>query len=110
MPFDDPTARPDVEVVNREELAVIDRMLALLRTPRAWVKGHQHWHGRYCLIGAFRKARWDNPNAGFVTELEPVWCALERVVAGNPVLFNDRETTHHRDIIRALRLTRASFE
>lgn len=113
MPFDDPTARPDVEVANQAELVVIDRMLALLRTPQQWCKGREQYGPvTYCLIGAFSTAKIGNAFHGYELVIgDPVWARMIRLLRGrDPVEYNDAKRRRHADILGLLRRTRASFE
>lgn len=107
MPLDDPTTRIEIEVPHKEELAVIDEMIRLLRTPSNWCKGKEEIHGRHCLIGARNKVvrqEYDQYAA------DRVWERLFGIIGDHPVHFNDDRKTRHRDILSVLARTRASFE
>ncbi len=111
MPFDDASARPKVKVANQRELALIDKMLELLRTPRQWIKGSPYSNGRYCLIGAFGKAKYGDPYVyEYFAGRDRVWKRLTKINGRNLILFNDATGTRHRDVVSLLRRVRASFE
>jgi hypothetical protein len=119
MPLDDTTKRVEVEIPHREELALIDGMRALLRTPSNWCKGAESIHGRYCLLGALREAEKGGLNREYVIRGRSfstkvgvkVWGRLYTLCGGNdPTSVNDAHVTDHRDIVSLLALARASFE
>ncbi len=117
MPFDNPKEQLKVRVRNRQEVALIDKMLTLLRTPSNWCKDTPEIHGRYCLIGAWTKA--DSGDARALSCMASpaavrVWTQLKilslRVGEIDPVALNDKQGTRHRDIVSLLVRARASFE
>lgn len=128
MPLDDTTKRVEVEIPHREELALIDGMRALLRTPSNWCKGAESIHGRYCLLGALREAEKGGLNRESANPVESrvyvirgrsfstkvgvkVWGRLYTLCGGNdPTSVNDADVTDHRDIVSLLASARASFE
>jgi hypothetical protein len=126
MPFDDPLARVEIDVANREEIAILDGMARRLATPDLWCKGSLASGVSRCLIGALNEEdhgnynyRWGRINLRFdrvsarvvyhrLNELAGWW--PDRSENDQAVGFNNADTTTHADVLGLIQRARASFE
>ncbi len=126
MPFDNPATRVDVEVQNREEIAILDGMARRLATPDLWCKyslrsGHSH-----CIAGALNEEDhgdhdylwYDKGGVQFSAASRHVYDRLNdlagpqrnRTRSDQAVDFNNAESTTHADILGLIQRARRSFE
>ncbi len=124
MPFDDASKRIEIELPNRDEIAILNEMLFLLRRRKYWCRGLLHetresWffgreHEAYCLSGALNMADHGSPynHSGSLRSGVVAVRARLRLLARRPRLsmFNDDPWVQHKDILALLRRARRTFE
>lgn len=86
-------------------------VLALLRDPKRWGKGHMQSHGRYCLLGGIERVYDYSRKYQVKARLRAAINAHRRnkgthVKSPDIITFNDHWTTTHADILAVLRAAR----
>lgn len=111
MPFDS-TPEPDTTV--RPEVAICDRMLALLATEDRWCKDRMHKGLSMCAVAALRVACGMRGGESWKTPAGVMAYRIHQRVVGmtgvNLAILNDRRDVTHPDILALIRRVRASFE
>lgn len=126
MPFDDPSARVEIDVANREEVAILDGMARRLATPGSWCKNSLRSGASRCLIGALNEEdhgnsdyQWGRIDVLFArASARVVYHRLNELAGWSPdrsendqaVGFNNAATTTHADVLGLIQRARASFE
>jgi hypothetical protein len=112
MPFD---ATPVVQPVHTEELAIVDKMIALLKDPKRWCKRHYTNGHQYCLVGALGQVATGDPcclpaDRPHSRAVDHVLRVIDRMVPIGVTLFNDLPDTDHSDVMALLTKVRAQFQ
>lgn len=127
MPFDDPSARVEIAVANREEIAILDGMARRLATPHSWCKNSLYTGSSRCLLGALNEEDHGDPGwtslsrrgGGFRLRASAnvrsrlndlVGYQLGYVFDDWAAVFNNAATTTHADVLGLIQRARASFE